>query len=63
MRVSAKAEYAIKAVLESLRDTDVRPLLSRIVTPTLVLHRRDAIGRAREPVRRGRHAALSWDRC
>ena len=31
---------AIKAVLESLRDTDVRPLLPRIVTPTLVLHRR-----------------------
>src|SRR5262245_2804000 len=37
---AASSPGAIKAVLESLRDTDVRPLLPRIVTPTLVLHRR-----------------------
>jgi len=37
---AASSPGAIKAVLESLRDTDVRPVLPRIVTPTLVLHRR-----------------------
>ena len=37
---AASSPGAIKAVLESLRDTDVRALLPRIVTPTLVLHRR-----------------------
>ena len=37
---AASSPGAIKAVLVSLRDTDVRPLLPRIVTPTLVLHRR-----------------------
>jgi hypothetical protein len=37
---AASSPRAIKAVLESLRDTDVRPLLPCIVTPTLVLHRR-----------------------
>jgi pimeloyl-ACP methyl ester carboxylesterase len=37
---AASSPGAIKAVLESLRDTDVRPLLPRIVTRTPVLHRR-----------------------
>src|SRR5262245_18764200 len=37
---AASSPGSIKAVLESLRDTDVRPLLPHIVTPTLVLHRR-----------------------
>lgn len=38
---AASSPGAIKAVLESLRDTDVRSLLPAIVTPTLVLHRRN----------------------
>jgi len=37
---AASSPGAIKAVLESFRDTDVRPLLPSIVMPTLVLHRR-----------------------
>jgi len=37
---AASSPGAIKAVLESLRDTDVRHLLPLIATPTLVLHRR-----------------------
>ena len=37
---AASSPGAIKGVLEALRDTDVRPLLSRISSPTLVLHRR-----------------------
>ncbi len=38
---AASSPGAIKGVLEALRDTDVRHLLSRIPAPTLVLHRRD----------------------
>jgi DNA-binding SARP family transcriptional activator/pimeloyl-ACP methyl ester carboxylesterase len=37
---TASSPGAIKAVLEALRDTDVRDLLPRITAPTLVLHRR-----------------------
>jgi pimeloyl-ACP methyl ester carboxylesterase len=37
---AASSPGTIKAVLEALRDTDVRSLLPRIRTPTLVLHRR-----------------------
>jgi len=51
---AASSPGAIKAVLESLRDTDVRPLLARIVTPTLVLHRR---GDRAVRVDAGRHLA------
>src|SRR6202008_4877803 len=36
---AASSPGAIKGVLEALRDTDVRHLLSRISVPTLVLHR------------------------
>lgn len=38
---AASSPGAIKAVIESLRDTDVRDLLPQIRTPTLVMHRRD----------------------
>ena len=41
-------------MLESLRDTDVRPLLARIATPTLVLHRR---GDRAVRIEAGRHLA------
>src|SRR5262245_27277419 len=51
---AASSPGAIKAVLESLRDTDVRPLLSRIVTPALVLHRR---GDRAVRIEAGRHLA------
>jgi len=51
---AASSPGAIKAVLESLRDTDVRPLLPRITTPTLVLHRR---GDRAVRVEAGRHLA------
>ncbi|RTL71493.1 MAG: alpha/beta hydrolase [Hyphomicrobiales bacterium] len=37
---AASSPGAIRSVLEALRDTDVRPLLARVTTPTLVLHRR-----------------------
>jgi pimeloyl-ACP methyl ester carboxylesterase len=37
---AASSPGALKGVLEGLRDTDVRHLLGRICTPTLVLHRR-----------------------
>ena len=37
---AASSPGALKGLLEALRDTDVRHLLSRISTPTLVLHRR-----------------------
>jgi DNA-binding SARP family transcriptional activator/pimeloyl-ACP methyl ester carboxylesterase len=37
---TASSPGAVKAVLEALRDIDVRPLLPRITAPTLVLHRR-----------------------
>ena len=51
---AASSPGAIKAVLESLRDTDVRPLLPRIATPTLVLHRR---GDRAVRIEAGRHLA------
>ncbi|MGF6970755.1 DNA-binding SARP family transcriptional activator/pimeloyl-ACP methyl ester carboxylesterase [Paraburkholderia sp. WC7.3g] len=38
---AASSPGAIKGVLEALRDMDVRHLLGRISTPTLVLHRHD----------------------
>jgi pimeloyl-ACP methyl ester carboxylesterase len=36
---AASSPGAVKGVLEALRDTDVRHLLARVTTPTLVLHR------------------------
>lgn len=36
---AASSPGAVKGVLEALRDTDVRHLLARVATPTLVLHR------------------------
>ena len=51
---AASSPGTIKAVLESLRDTDVRPLLPLITTPTLVLHRR---GDRAVRVAAGRHLA------
>jgi DNA-binding SARP family transcriptional activator len=51
---AASSPGAIKAVLESLRDTDVRPLLPRIAMPTLVLHRR---GDRAVRIEAGRHLA------
>ncbi len=38
---AASSPGAIKGVLETLRDVDVRDLLGRISSPTLVLHRHD----------------------
>ena len=37
---SASSPGALKAVLDAMRDVDVRPLLPRVLVPTLVLHRR-----------------------
>jgi DNA-binding SARP family transcriptional activator/pimeloyl-ACP methyl ester carboxylesterase len=37
---SASSPGALKAVLDALRDVDVRPLLQDVSVPTLVLHRR-----------------------
>src|SRR5262249_17473010 len=37
----ASSPGAIQAILEGMRDTDVRPLLAQIRVPTLILHRRD----------------------
>src|SRR5215472_13972090 len=51
---AASSPGAVKAVLESLRDTDVRPLLPRISAPTLVLHRR---GDRAVRIEAGRHLA------
>jgi pimeloyl-ACP methyl ester carboxylesterase len=51
---AASSPGAIKAVLESLRDTDVRSLLPLIATPTLVLHRR---GDRAVRIEAGRHLA------
>jgi pimeloyl-ACP methyl ester carboxylesterase len=51
---AASSPGAVKGVLEALRDTDVRHLLSRISTPTLVLHRR---GDRAVRVSAGRHLA------
>jgi pimeloyl-ACP methyl ester carboxylesterase len=36
---TASSPGAVRGVLEALRDTDVRHLLARVTTPTLVLHR------------------------
>jgi DNA-binding SARP family transcriptional activator/pimeloyl-ACP methyl ester carboxylesterase len=36
---AASSPGAVRGVLEALRDTDVRHLLARVTTPTLVLHR------------------------
>jgi pimeloyl-ACP methyl ester carboxylesterase len=36
---AASSPGAVKGVLEALRDTDVRHLLARVATPTVVLHR------------------------
>jgi pimeloyl-ACP methyl ester carboxylesterase len=51
---AASSPGAIKAVLESLRDTDVRSVLPRITVPTLVLHRR---GDRAVRIDAGRHLA------
>ena len=51
---AASSPGAIKAVLELLRDTEVRPLLPHIATPTLVLHRR---GDRAVRIEAGRHLA------
>ena len=51
---AASSPGAVKAVLESLRDTDVRPLLPHISAPTLVLHRR---GDRAVRIEAGRHLA------
>jgi pimeloyl-ACP methyl ester carboxylesterase len=51
---AASSPGAIKGVLEALRDTDVRHLLSRISIPTLVLHRR---GDRAVRIGAGRHLA------
>jgi len=37
---AASSPGALKAVLDEMRDTDVRPFLPRVSAPTLVLHRR-----------------------
>jgi pimeloyl-ACP methyl ester carboxylesterase len=36
---AASSPGAVRGVLEALRDTDVRQLLARLSTPTVVLHR------------------------
>ena len=51
---AASSPGAIKGVLEALRETDVRHLLSRISIPTLVLHRR---GDRAVRIGAGRHLA------
>ena len=51
---AASSPGAVRAVLESLRDTDVRPLLPLIAAPTLVLHRR---GDRAVRIEAGRHLA------
>jgi pimeloyl-ACP methyl ester carboxylesterase len=51
---SASSPGAVRAVLESLRDSDVTGLLSAITTPTLVLHRS---GDRAVRVQAGRHLA------
>jgi DNA-binding SARP family transcriptional activator/pimeloyl-ACP methyl ester carboxylesterase len=53
---AASSPGAIKAVLEALRDADVRPLLPQIRTPTLVLHRR---GDRAVRIEAGRHLAAA----
>jgi len=53
---AASSPGAIKAVLEALRDTDVRTQLPLVQTPTLVLHRRDDHA---VRIEAGRHLATS----
>jgi DNA-binding SARP family transcriptional activator/pimeloyl-ACP methyl ester carboxylesterase len=53
---AASSPGAIKAVLESLRDTDVRRQLPRLLVPTLVLHR---TGDRAVRVEAGRHLAAN----
>ena len=57
---AASSPGAIKGVLETLRDMDVRDQLGRITSPTLVLHRRDdravRIGAGRHLARHIAHA-------
>ena len=38
---AASSPGALKAVLDAVRDVDVRPMLPRVSVPTLVVHRRD----------------------
>jgi DNA-binding SARP family transcriptional activator len=51
---AASSPGALKGLLQALRDTDVRHLLDRICTPTLVLHRR---GDRAVRIGAGRHLA------
>ena len=51
---AASSPGALKAVLDAVRDVDVRPLLPRVSVPTLLLHRRD--DRA-VPIEAGRYIA------
>ena len=53
---AASTSGTMKGVIEALRDTDVRHLLPRIVTPTLVLHRR---GDKAVRIEAGRHLAAA----
>lgn len=50
----ASSPGAVRAILEGMRDTDVRPLLEQIRVPTLILHRR---GDRCVPVEAGRYLA------
>ena len=50
----ASSPGAVQAILEGMRDTDVRPLLSQIRVPTLILHRQ---GDRCVPVAAGRYLA------
>jgi pimeloyl-ACP methyl ester carboxylesterase len=54
MQRLAASPGAVKAILEGIRDSDVRSLLQRIRVPTLVLHRR---GDRSVPVESGRYLA------
>jgi len=54
MQRLAASPGAVKAILEGIRDSDVRHLLARIRVPTLVLHRR---GDLSVPVESGRYLA------
>lgn len=50
----ASSPGALRAILEGMRDTDVRPLLGQVRVPTLILHRR---GDRCVPVEAGRYLA------
>jgi DNA-binding SARP family transcriptional activator/pimeloyl-ACP methyl ester carboxylesterase len=54
MQRLASSPGAVQAILEGMRDTDVRPLLHQIRVPTLILHRR---GDRCVPVEAGRYLA------